>query len=340
MFDELLGWMDTAASSRKTVFVTDEGKVHDRASTMGSSEVYSCIKKSSYAKHRVPEDPDFVQGWGFTERGKHMEDWTVALAKEALGGKGFLTNAGKDQTTIQWQYLSATPDGFIFFYDDDNNRVEVVFEIKSIDPRYQGTFPKPAHEMQVQVQMGLANHQLGKSIDEAWIIYVEASDYSKLTLHRVKRDQAVFTNAINRARDAFEKNPEDLPTEGRLNDECQWCPYAKRCGQHILDSMPTKAGLSTHQADFINPLIKSKLSLDKEIKARKREQGEITEDIKTYMRTEGIKSGASDDYLITYHEVAGRRSLDKSLVSDRGIDLSDCYSIGKPSDQLKIKEIK
>jgi len=342
MFDELLGWMDTTASSRKTVFVTDEGKVHDRASTVGASEVFGCIKKLSYHKHKTPEDPDFIQGWGFFERGTSMEEWTVALVKEALanGGIGHLTNAGKDQATIQWQYLSATPDGFIFFEGNGGEREEVVFEIKSIDPRFQGALPKPAAVMQVQVQMGLANQQLGKSIDEAWIIYVEASDYSKLTLHRVKRDQAVFTNAINRARDAFEKNPEDLPTEGRLNDECQWCPYAKRCGQHILDSMPTKTGLSNHQADFINPLIKSKLNLDKEIKARKREQGEITEDIKTYMRTEGIKTGASDDYLITYHEVAGRRSLDKSLVSDRGIDLSDCYSIGKPSDQLKIKEIK
>jgi hypothetical protein len=347
MFDDLLGWMNTAASSRKTVFVTDEGKVHDRSSTVGASEVFSCIKQLSYHKHKTPEDPDFVQGWGFLERGNTMEDWTVALVKEALRGegrldshKGFLTDAGKDQATLQWQYLSATPDGFIFFYDIKNNRVEVIFEIKSIDPRYQGTFPKPAHEMQVQVQMGLANHQLGKSIDEAWIIYVEASDYSKMTLHKVKRDQAVFTHALNRARDAFEKNPEDLPAEGKLSDDCKWCPYTRRCGQHISDSMPTKAGLSNHQADFINPLIKSRLKLDKEIKTKKREQGEITEDIKTYMRTEGIKSGASDDYLISYHEVAGRRSLDKDLVSDKGIDLSDCYSIGKPSDQLKIKEIK
>jgi CRISPR/Cas system-associated exonuclease Cas4 (RecB family) len=340
MFDDLLGWMNTAASSRKTVFVTDEGKVHDRSSTVGASEVFSCIKQLSYHKHKTPEDPDFVQGWGFLERGNTMEDWTVALVKEALGGKGVLTDAGKGQATIQWQYLSATPDGFIFFYDIENNRVEVIFEIKSIDPRYQSELPKPAHKMQVQVQMGLANHQLGKSIDEAWIIYVEASNYSKMTLHRVERDQAVFTHALNRARDAFEKKPEDLPTEGKLSGCCKWCPYAQRCGQHISDSMPTKTGLSNHQADFINPLIKSKLTLDKEIKAKKREQGEIIEDIKAYMRTEGIKSGASDDYLITYHEVAGRRSLDKDLVSDKGIDLSDCYSIGKPSDQLKIKEIK
>jgi len=346
MFDDLLGWMDEAASSRKTVFRTDEGKVHDRTSTVGASEIFNCVKQVSYNKHKVEEDPDFKQGWGFLERGNTMEEWTVSLVRDALkvsgldGHRGHLTGAGEFQATLQWQYLSATPDGYIFYYDADNNKVEVIFEIKSIDPRYQGSLPKPAHEMQTQVQMGLANHQLDKSIDEAWIIYVNASDYSKMSLHKVKRDRDVFTHALNRARDVFEKDPEDLPTEGKLSDDCKWCPYTKRCGQHISDSMPTKTGLSEDQKKTITPLIKNKLEIDKEIKTKKREQGELIEEIKTYMRREGIKSGSSDDYLITYHEVSGRRTLDKELLSERGIDISDCYSTGKPTDQLKIKELK
>lgn len=196
-------------------------------------------------------------------RGNVMED-AVAVpvmrrAIEIMGGE--LLYAGqKDQLSLinEKAQVSATPDGLAINVPRDclaeygvpdlldmggkktNARACFLFETKSIDPRVNTEkLPKPQHVDQVNEALGLMRSY--KDIE--WqpnygvLIYIDASDYSKITLFVVRFDEDGFMGQLARAKQimnavaAGPKAVEALRPEGKVagGKECKTCEFAERC---------------------------------------------------------------------------------------------------------------
>jgi len=334
---ELLTLITETVSTRKTTFYAKDGEVYDRSLTCGASEVFSCPRRVAYLKQGLPEDVDFVPSWGFAERGNNIEPWMASAINESLPPKYIFNSWGTGQVTLSLDELSCTPDGILH---SPNGAIQVV-EIKSIDPRYKGELPKDAHILQVQVQLGIMSHlreSNGDSpVNSALLIYVNASDYSDIKIFDLQRDSAIFNTAKERAKRVFNEDPDTLSAEGKYLGECDYCAYTERCGESILKFMPKGEDISEEQEETLFKLISEKDEIDIEHKNFKKKLEEKSEEIRTYLRNEDIQKVNTDEFSVSYSTMAGRRKLDFEAIEGDGIDLSDYYTIGKPSQILRTK---
>jgi CRISPR/Cas system-associated exonuclease Cas4 (RecB family) len=188
---------------------------HDRANTVGASEIGGCARQVWYRKHGQEEECQ--QGWGFTERGKHIEAWVYDALRRA---KIRLTH---QQHTLTSGFLSATLDGFYAGYCVD---------IKSFDPRKTEVLV-PKHLLQVKVQIGLWNTTKPTKSRGGLLIYINASDFADQREIFVEPDPDAYMGARLRAREIItsETPPE---REGVWTGECRFCPYQTVClGQPV-----------------------------------------------------------------------------------------------------------
>jgi len=334
---ELLNLVTETVSTRKTTFYSKDGEVYDRALTCGASEVFSCPRRVAYLKQGVPEDVDFVPSWGFSERGNNIEPWMASAINESLPTNYIFTSWGTGQVTLSIDELSCTPDGVLH---SPSGAIQVV-EIKSIDPRYKGELPKDAHILQVQVQLGLMTKMRetnGDSpVNSALLIYVNASDYSDIKIFDIDRDPAIFNTAKTRAKKVFNEDPDTLSAEGKYLGECDYCAYTEKCGESITKSMPKGDSISEEQEEVLSKLVSEKDEIDTEHKNFKRKLEEKSEEIRTYLRNENIKKVNTDGFSVSYSTMAGRKKLDFDAIESAGIDLSEFYVTGKPSQILRTK---
>lgn len=323
--------LESTAAKRKRSFTTHTGEEFDRSSHLTASEAWNCARQVWFGKHRTVEMKS--GGWGFFERGHHMEDWVVDLIKEA----GFdLRFAGTNQVTLVLNNLSATPDGLIVDGSED-----IVVEIKSIDPRSQQELPKHEHVMQVQMQMILFNRieKFEYAPKRAWIIYVDASDYAKIQMFEVKHDPSAYTGLVDRANMILNANdPMQVPAEGKIDGSCKFCRFTDECGEAIIESLPDGSDqiLPISDEHWLTGLCDTRSHLHAaekhSIKARKT----VEEDIKEAMTKLGRAKVTVGKYNVSYTEVAGRRTLDKKLLIEAFGELDEYEKVGKPTTRLSI----
>ncbi len=328
--EALASRLQETAAKRTTKFKTHKGDEFDRSAFLTGSEAWNCARQIWFSKHR---DVDLKSGgWGYFERGHHMEDWVVDLIKEA----GYeLFYAGDEQVTLVLDRLSATPDGLLVDKDE-----HVVIEVKSIDPRSQQPLPKHEHVMQVQMQMVLFNRldDFKATPKKAWIIYVDASDYSKIQMFEVKYDPGAYVGLVDRANMILKANdPMNVPAEGKVDGSCKFCRFTEECGEAIIESLPFgSADLEGSDESALMGLCDVRTQWHTAEKNAAKERKTIEENIKELMTKLNRALAEVGKYRVSYTEVAGRRTLDKvELEKDFG-DLEDYYKVGKPTTRLSI----
>ncbi len=327
---ELMDRLSETARRRSTKFKTHTGEEFDRSEFLTASESWNCARQIWFSKH-LDYDPK-SSGWGFFERGHNVEAWVVDLVKEA----GYeLMYSGKDQVTLVLGNLSATPDGLL------NDGVEqIIIEIKSIDPRSKQELPKHEHVMQVQLQMVLFNHldEFDASPERAWIMYVDASDYSKIQVFEVKYDASMFDKLSNRADMILGANTAmSVPAEGKVDGSCKFCAFTDECGEAIIESLPTgDKELDGEDLAAMNSMLIYRQGAYIAEKKAATHRKEAEEKIKAFMTDMGRAKIVCDGYSVSYTEVAGRKTLDKKRLEEEFGDLDEYYNTGKPTTRLSI----
>lgn len=185
----------------------------DRTSTVGASDVGQCSRKVFYSKNEgdpdygAPRNPDFVDGWGASMRGRIFEEcfWVPAL-RERYGER--LLYAGERQQTFVLGFLSATPDALLIGLEPDvlaplgvsdiGSDRSLVIECKTIDPRAKLDGPRIEHTYQAQVQLGLLHALTDHRPEYALISYSDASFWDLVYEFPIRRDPEIFETAQRR----------------------------------------------------------------------------------------------------------------------------------------------
>lgn len=316
---------------------------YDRSGYTGASEVGQCLRKTKFGKwSQSKPDPEYIESWGYALRGTYMEDhyWVPAL-RAALPPGAELRYAGEEQMTLGLGRLSATPDGCITGLGQGDGGILV--ECKSIDPRSKLTGPKPEHEFQVQVGMGLLRRSdYPEHPEYAVISYIDASDWSKVTEFSVKYDDRMFAAARGRAEAIYvAETPDDLPAEGKIagGRECQYCPYQRQCGDGQLAAMPAGGvRLPPDAVAELKGLRDAERQLADMIEANRATQALAQEAIKQFLRMHNARAHKEVDgsWGVQWSIVNGRKSLDQAAMEADGINLEPYQKEGRPSERLTI----
>lgn len=325
---------------------------HDRANTVGASEIGQCMRKVFWLKNehdsarRAERDPEYRDSWGARMRGTIFEDkfWEPAL--RAKFGKR-LKFAGKDQKTFTDNFLSATPDGMIVGLSDEEQAeigVEAVcvnVECKTADPRTNLTEAKSANVYQTQVQMGLVRDLTNYKPTHCILSYTDASFWSDVKEFVIAFDERIFETARERAMTIMTaSNAADLKPEGWIagGKECNYCPFTKACGIERrnlpFQDEPVDPQFAAEMADTARVLRRSEQIRDDNDKLVR----EMQEQIKHRLREKGVKKIPG---ILTWSVVKGRCGYDVKAIKDAavaaGVDVEQFATQGEPSDRLVIQ---
>lgn len=350
----------------------------DRTSTIGGSEIGGCARQVGYKKSSTKVDEGYVDGQGFAARGNVMEDAAlvpvVTMAIEDLGGT--LLWAGQaDQMRLvnDKKKVSATPDGLAINMPKDclkkygvaditngdgRNSGEVYVELKSIDPRVTATkLPKDQHVDQVNLGMGLVRDTTFEDgvlyePNYAVIVYMNASDYSDITVCVVAFDPEGYKGQLLRAKnimDAVAKGPvaiEALRPEGKISGDgsCKYCAFSKRClgyaamvpkvaqvpDKKVVKQIRKLAGMLQAAQDKAGKFDKEAANIEANLK-----------ETLVAAQTNFLEAG---DVKLIWKTGAGQERFDtdaaKKLLTSFGVDISKLTKTTKPSESLKVEYVK
>ncbi len=214
----------------------------DRQKYMTASESGRCARQIKF-RQESPALP--FNRWGYAERGHVIEAWAANLIREAISDSIAITHevmfTGKDQVSFATENQSGTPDGILI---DVLYNSAMVFDIKSLDPRYNyENLPKEEHVSQVTQNADLINRSdFPYEITHTAIIYIDASDLQKRKEIVEPLDNKLALELWYKANEiAAAKSPADLPAEGMFTDKgCDYCPFTGECGAMVTASSETK----------------------------------------------------------------------------------------------------
>jgi len=324
-----------------------------------SSTVSQCLRKSFF---------DSVVGAGFTDngfaqRGHAIEAWLVDRL-EPMRNKGYkIEYMGYDQRSFYSADLgmSGTPDGLITFPAVGSVPGEtILIEIKSIDPRTnKGKLPKPNHVLQVQQNMMLVNECLGLKIERAALLYIDASDLFDQHEFIIDYDEDVVEKVIARARAVNEaSNAAELPAEGMVTGNCDYCSHYKACTSIVAQRMVTaKASGSNFFATLesesgeppapFTPTVDEMRAMDtylmtyKAAKDFEKRAEEVKPEIKKMLsENNGLVRWGNAEFLLTAR--AGLVTFDKdkivSLCAQTQTPVGDVQKVGAPFTVMAVKD--
>lgn len=321
---------------------------HDRAKTVGASEIGQCARKVYYIKSENKEGADLTANYGAAMRGDAVENVFWQPAMKLRYGKKFLYS-GKDQTTLVKDNLSATPDGLLIDLPRDFLKHLgvpdigsdcIATECKSIDPRVNISKEKDEHGYQVQVQLGLIREMTHFKPEYALISYVDASFWHEIVEFPVKFDPAIYKEAHNRAtRILTAGDPSDLLPEGWIagGKECEYCPFASLC------NVERKTVPEADNTD--DPQLVSEIEdLCREYSAAKKDAEEaeanvrlVQEKIKTRLRERGVRRIPG---VVSWSSQKGRVSYDYTRLREAaqlaGVDIEQFSTVGEPTDRFTV----
>ena len=220
----------------------DSNSELDRQKYMTASESGRCARQIKF-RQESPALP--FNRWGYAERGHVIEDWAANLIREALSNDLEIIYevmfTGKEQVSFADGNQSGTPDGILIDVLDNKS---MVFDIKSLDPRYNyANLPKEDHYSQVTQNADLINRSdFPYTVTHTAIIYIDASDLQKRKEIVQELDPHHAKQLRDKAKEiAQAKSPADLPAEGMFTDKgCDYCPFTGECGVMVTASSETK----------------------------------------------------------------------------------------------------
>jgi CRISPR/Cas system-associated exonuclease Cas4 (RecB family) len=315
---------------------------HDRAQTIGASEIGQCARRTWFAKHQTVADAGYVDRWGAKKRGDLIEVfWEKAM--RAHVGLGRLHYAGRYQRTFfdTAGHLSATPDGVVA--DLDKSECFLV-ECKSLDPRAKIERSRPEHIYQVQVQMGLVRQQTPFRPSYAILAYIDASFLDESREFRIDFDPDMFEQARARAKAIFEANGADaLRPEGYIagKAECEYCPYRRSCSTMRAAAVPSEQGQLDEEGLKQLVILAGLRSTAKAIADEGERQAKMWEDkIKEALRKAGTRRVDGEGVSVIWSALKGRPSWNwpalRAAAEEVGLDLAQFETTGDPSDRLVV----
>ncbi len=332
--------------------------VHDRATTVGASEVGQCARKIAYIKHWPHlKDDDYVDTWGAQIRGTLFEDhfWAPAM-RQAF--KGRLKYAGKQQHTLTFGLLSATPDGLLTSMPRDCLShlgvpdIEsdcILIECKTLDPRANVDLAKPEHIYQTQVQLGLMRELTKYKPVYALISYTNASFMDEVTEFAVKFDPDVYAAAKKRATLIMTASkPTELRPEGWIagGKECGFCPFTKACGIERSNVPVYDEGenLDPQFKAEICDLAREENDIGISIDLHETIRRDIRNTIKDRLREKNARRVKENGVSVVWSPVKGKVMWDNEAIrealQDNGVDIEQFQSVGEPTDRLVITVAK
>lgn len=229
-------------SANQTVFG------HNRALSIGSSEIGTCARKVAWSKLGEPRDEEYVDNVGFTGRGNVIEDAFAVPLMEHIAkrlGATLMYAGQKNQTSLvaKGVPLSATPDGLMtnapanslekYGVADIGPSGAFGIEIKSLDDRFnKDKLPKSAHKPQVITALGLMRRALDIDVRYSLLFYVDTSDFTDIVGFAIEYEDAAFKNLVRRANQIMTaRDANQFMPEGKINGggDCRYCQYAKKC---------------------------------------------------------------------------------------------------------------
>ncbi len=334
---------------------------HDRSTTVGASEIFSCIRQIGADKRhkewglKQDEDAD-EESWGAMERGNIIENHFVVPALEKQLPENIKAlYIGEGQETLVKEKNSATPDGLFVGLPTDEPwlitvgdfEIEVTdteagcfyLEIKSIDPRANLVEERAKHFGQTQVGLHLVRTLTEYKPRFALILYIDASFIDHINGFLVDYDPNIFDAAQGRATKVFTaKSFLELAAEGKLDDSCKYCKWTRECGEATVKQIDQyKNNKSPKEAvDKLHPLIaeaeKAKLAYEQAEKDHKAKREAVKEALKE-MKVTNVK-GIEWTVNLGYSE--GKDSLNTSAMEADGIDVEKYKKKGNPYEILKI----
>lgn len=349
----------------------------DRTATIGGSEIGGCARQVGYKKSSTPPDAGYVESQGFAARGNVMEDNVIVpvvrSAVEKLGGSLLWAGQAEQMRLVNTvRKVSVTPDGLAinmpfdclasFGVKDITNGTaktgEIYFEFKSIDPRVAAhKLPKDNHVDQVNLGMGMVREtEFEDGIlyqpNYAVIVYVNASDYSEITVIVIAFDEEGYKGQLLRAKNimnAAAEGPlvvETLRPEGKIagGGDCKYCAFSKRClGYAALVpravQIPDKKVVTSirKMASALETIRDKADALGKKAKV-------MEADLKEKLIANKTKFLEVGDVKLDWNVSDGQERADvegmKKRLAELGEDISKFVKRTKPSETLRISKVK
>lgn len=307
----------------------------DRNVVLTASENLRCLRELKFNK-TMPRESD---KWGMAERGHAVEAWLVEQLRRAHLP---LLLAGTDQRSFLHDEsgLSGTPDGLAWI-----DGKAVLVEFKSVDPRtnLEGmTAPKPQHAAQVQQNMWLLNMH-DTSVEEAMILYVDASDFQRHKQFNVAYDGGdMARRAEIRAAILFDTEVMELPAEGLTNGGCTYCAFKEECSAiQVAKGEARKAdkpSMPVFAPRGITESVREYGAIKDQLKDLEDRADALAATIKEYATAENQMEFETAAYNVKVTEVAGRKTLDLvAYTKATGVSADGFYKVGKPSVRLEVK---
>lgn len=325
----------------------------DRMSTVGASEIGQCarkifwLKREDDAKYAVSRDVEYVDGWGARMRGTIFENHFWLPAMRAKFGDRLLW-AGAEQETLEYGFISATPDALITKLTRKEQLMIgtaancVLAECKTADPRTNLTGPKAEHRYQTIVQLGLVRATTKYQPTHAIISYVDASFWSDIKEFVVEYDDEVYQNARERAQQIQTSDDvKEMPPEGWIagGNECRYCPFTGPCGIERRN-LPYADEKVEVDPQFASEVLSMARELRDAEQNRDRDEArvrELQDDLKARLRDKGIRKVPG---VVTWSAVKGRSGYDNKAIQAAavaaGVDLKPFETQGEPGDRLTI----
>lgn len=334
---------------------------HDRATTVGASEVFDCLRKVGAEKRHkefgIEPDEDYEDNWGATHRGDMIENnYLVPAILYGLPKEIPMLMAGKEQVTLVLGRNSATPDGLLTDLPPGPLQIkaggkvidipdfeggELGLEFKSIDPRAILKEERAKHYGQTQVGMGLTR-ELTEWKPKYWLIlYVDASFVNKFTPFLITYDENVFRAAKLRAPKVWAaKKLHDLPAEGKLDGGCDHCRWRRACGEAILSEYAKtsdKAAKDPELVEAVSDEVSDFLAKQLAAKAAERAFKEAQQTLKDKLLAHKARRVRGDQWSVSWYTQPGRKSVNwKKIVEDFEINTEDYETTGVGFDVLKV----
>lgn len=324
---------------------TYDGKILPREEYLSASEVASCLRMTYFNKY--PSDQFPSRGYrsnGYAERGHAIEAHLVSKLRNTTAR---LDYAGDNQVSFYSpeQGISGTPDGLLQLPSGE----WVLIDFKSIDPRTnRNNLPKKKHVWQVNQNIYLVNMCAPEyKVKRAFLYYIDASDIYDIQEEEIQYDLSIIQEVLERANRLWiAKDGDELPPEGIINDDCDFCPHHARCSAFVdlhRQVEVAKVGSGGFLQEIVDDdqsrdLIRL-LSLRRMAKALEKDIDTLTPAVRKLLKSydgEVIVEGE----VLTYQEYPGRETLDKKAMVAAGIDIEPYTKIGKPYGVIRSKKLK
>lgn len=334
---------------------------HDRAKTIGASEIFSCIRQLFFAKRGkefgYEPDEDYEESWGATERGNIIENHFVVPGLTTQLPKGVsLEYAGDAQITLVEKRNSATPDGLFHGLPKAPLRIiagkKVVelpdfdadclgLEIKSIDPRANLMEERIKHRGQSQVGLGLIREKTKWKPTHWLILYIDASFLDNITPFLIEWDPDVYETAKLRAPAIWEHDdPMEFVGEGKMTGDCNHCKFKRACGQAVLtewQGTEEKQSSAPEDIEAVRPLAEEYLAKKAAAEAAELEFDQVKQALKDQMQSIGKRKVKADEWSVAWSARDGNETVDyKALIEHHKIDPEPFKRRGAAVDTMRV----